>query len=65
MNGEIPVCPPINFVIQSESMKTILRSVAALELLFMFPAALFMSALFARSVLPFVVVLSTRLGQTV
>ena len=33
-------------------MKTILRSVAALELLFVFPAVLFMSALFARSVQP-------------
>ena len=42
----------IYFVIQSESMKTILRSVAALELLFVFPAVLFMSALFARSVQP-------------
>jgi hypothetical protein len=50
--GKIPACPPINFVIQSESMKTILRSVAALELLFVFPAVLFMSALFARSIQP-------------
>jgi len=33
-------------------MKTILRFVAALELLFVFPAVLFMSALFARSVQP-------------
>jgi len=33
-------------------MKTILRSVAALELLFVFPAALFMIALFARSIQP-------------
>ena len=33
-------------------MKTILRSVAALELLFVFPAVLFMSALFARSIQP-------------
>ena len=42
----------INFVIQSESMKTFLRSLAALELLFVFPAVLFMSALFARSIQP-------------
>ena len=42
----------IHFVIQSESMKTILRSVAALELLFVFPAVLFMTALFARSIQP-------------
>ena len=40
------------FVIQSESMKTILRSVAALELLFVFPAVLFMTALFARNIQP-------------
>ena len=33
-------------------MKTILRSVAALELLFVFPAVLFMTALFARNVQP-------------
>ncbi len=33
-------------------MKTILRSVAALELLFVFPAVLFMTALFARSIQP-------------
>jgi cytochrome b561 len=33
-------------------MKPILRSVAALELLFVFPAVLFMSALFARSIQP-------------
>ena len=33
-------------------MKTILRSVAALELLFVFPAALFMTALFARNLQP-------------
>jgi hypothetical protein len=33
-------------------MKSILRSVAALELLFVFPAVLFMSALFARSIQP-------------
>jgi len=33
-------------------MKTILRFVAALELLFVFPAVLFMSALFARNVQP-------------
>jgi hypothetical protein len=33
-------------------MKTILRSVAALELLFVFPAVLFMSALFARNIQP-------------
>ena len=33
-------------------MRTILRSVAALELLFVFPAVLFMSALFARSIQP-------------
>ena len=33
-------------------MKMILRSVAALELLFVFPAVLFMTALFARSTQP-------------
>ena len=33
-------------------MKTILRSVAALELLFVFPAVLFMTALFARNIQP-------------
>ncbi|MGA3035555.1 MAG: hypothetical protein ABSD70_19905 [Terracidiphilus sp.] len=33
-------------------MKTILRSVAALELLFVFPAVLFMTALLARSIQP-------------
>lgn len=33
-------------------MKTILRSVAALELLFVFPAALFMAALFVRNIQP-------------
>jgi hypothetical protein len=41
-----------NFIVQSESMKTILRSVAALELLFVFPAVLFMTALFARNIQP-------------
>ena len=63
MNGDISACPPIHFVIQSESMKTILGSVAALEMLFMFSVVLLMSALFARSVQPFVVVFSTRHGQ--
>jgi hypothetical protein len=33
-------------------MKTILRSLAALQLLFIFPAVLFMSALFVRSIQP-------------
>ena len=33
-------------------MKTILRSVAALELLFVFPAVLFMTALFVRNIQP-------------
>lgn len=33
-------------------MKTILRSVAALELLFVLPAVLFFAALFARSIQP-------------
>ena len=33
-------------------MKTILRSVAALELLFVFPAVLFMTALFTRNIQP-------------
>src|SRR5215469_4248387 len=33
-------------------MKTILRSVAALELLFVLPAVLFMTALFARNIQP-------------
>jgi len=33
-------------------MKTILRSVAALELLFVFPAVLFVTALFVRSIQP-------------
>ena len=33
-------------------MKTILRSVAALELLFVFPAVLFMTSLFARNIQP-------------
>ena len=41
-----------NFVIQSGFMKTILRSVAAMELLFVFPAVLFMTALFARNIQP-------------
>ena len=49
---ECVACILVYFVIQSESMKTILRSVAALELLFVFPAVLFMSALFARNVQP-------------
>jgi len=44
--------PKPHFVIQSETMKTILRSIAALELLFVFPAVLFMTALFARSIQP-------------
>jgi len=39
-------------VIQSKSMKTIQRSLAALELLLVFPAVLFMASLFARSVQP-------------
>ena len=52
VNGEIWLAPGFNFVIQSESMKTILRSVAALELLFVFPAVLFMTALFARNLQP-------------
>ena len=42
----------IYFVIQSKSMKTILRSLAALELLFVFPAVLFMTALFSRNIQP-------------
>lgn len=42
----------IHFVIQSESMKTILRSVAVLELLCVFPAVLFMTALFVRNLQP-------------
>lgn len=33
-------------------MKTILRSIAALELLFVFPAVLFMTSLFARNIQP-------------
>jgi len=33
-------------------MKTILRSIAALEMLFVFPAVLFFTALFARSIQP-------------
>jgi len=33
-------------------MKTILRSIAALEMLFVFPAVLFMTALFTRSIQP-------------
>jgi ABC-type spermidine/putrescine transport system permease subunit II len=33
-------------------MKTILRSIAALELLFVIPAVLFLTALFARSIQP-------------
>ena len=33
-------------------MNTLLRSVATLELLFVFPAVLFMTALFARSIQP-------------
>lgn len=37
---------------QSKHMKTILRPLAALELLFIFPAVLFMSALFFRSIQP-------------
>ena len=45
-------CEGVYFVIQSKPMKTILRSVAALELLFVFPAVLFMTALFTRSIQP-------------
>jgi hypothetical protein len=52
MSEEFGLVRPIHFVIQSETMKTILRSVAALELLFVFPAVLFMTALFARSIQP-------------
>ena len=33
-------------------MKTILRAIATLELLFVFPAVLFMTALFARNIQP-------------
>jgi hypothetical protein len=33
-------------------MRTILRSIAALELLFVFPAVLFMTALFTRNIQP-------------
>lgn len=39
-------------MIQSEFMKTILRSIAALELLFVLPAVLFLTAVFARSIQP-------------
>ena len=42
----------VNFVIQSYPMKTILRAIATLELLFVFPAVLFMTALFARNIQP-------------
>jgi hypothetical protein len=45
-------CFAIHFVVQSEAMKTILRSVALVELLFVFPAALFMTALFVRNIQP-------------
>jgi hypothetical protein len=48
----IRACSAIHFVVQSEGMKTILRSVALVELLFVFPAVLFMTALFARSIQP-------------
>jgi hypothetical protein len=49
---KILACAELYFVIQSESMKTILRSVAAMELLFVFPAVLFMTALFTRNIQP-------------
>ena len=49
---ECVACILVYFVIQSESMKTILRPLAALELLFVSPSVLFMSALFARSIQP-------------
>jgi len=49
---ECVTCILVYFVIQSESMKTILRPLAALELLFVSPSVLFMSALFARSIQP-------------
>ena len=39
-------------MIQSNIMKTIQRSLAALELLLVFPAVLFMASLFARSIQP-------------
>jgi len=45
-------CSWIHFVVQSESMKTTHRSLAALELLLVSPAVLFMAALFARNVQP-------------
>jgi len=45
-------CIEIYFVLQSKFMKMIRRSLAALELLLVFPAVLFMTSLFARSVQP-------------
>jgi hypothetical protein len=42
----------IYFVIQSKAMKTIPRLLATIELLLIFPAVLFMAALFARSIQP-------------
>jgi hypothetical protein len=42
----------IHFVVQSESMKAILRFVAVLELLCAFPAVLLMTALFVRNIQP-------------
>lgn len=43
---------PIYFVIQSISMKIFARFLAALELLLVFPAVLFMASLFLRSIQP-------------
>jgi len=50
--GPFSIAHKGNFVVQSESMKTTHRSLAALELLLVFPAVLFMTALFARNVQP-------------
>jgi hypothetical protein len=50
--GNILACVVSHFVIQSDPMKTILRSIAALELLCVFPAVLFMTALFVRNIQP-------------
>ncbi len=52
MNSDNSVVNAIYFVIQSKLMKTIQRFLAALELLFVFPAVLFMTSLVARSLQP-------------
>jgi hypothetical protein len=47
-----PLAILLYFVIQSITMKTIPRLLAAIELMLVFPAVLFMASLFARSIEP-------------